>query len=124
MHISLLVFVSTTTQIFLGRPSPELTLKMLREGGGSSLTAGIGNGVPTMEADVKEQAESNIQSLREAIQKDEIEEINKAHDELKTIQAKLSEQAYREQMNKSSGNQEKSENNDNDNSSDADFKEK
>jgi hypothetical protein len=57
MHISYLVFVSTTTQIFFGRPSPELTLKMLREGGGSSLTAGIGNGVPTMEADVKEQAE-------------------------------------------------------------------
>lgn len=57
MHISHLVFVSTTTQIFFGRPSPELTLKMLREGGGSSLTAGIGNGVPTMEADVKEQAE-------------------------------------------------------------------
>ncbi|KAL3803355.1 hypothetical protein HJC23_009319 [Cyclotella cryptica] len=36
-------------QIFFGRPSPELTLKMLREGGVASLTAGIGNAVPSLE---------------------------------------------------------------------------
>lgn len=44
-------------QIFFGRPSPELTLKMLREGGGSSLTAGTGMDVPGMDAGRKEQAE-------------------------------------------------------------------
>jgi len=42
-------------QIFFGRPSPELTLKMLREGGGTALTAGTGMGVPSLEASVKEQ---------------------------------------------------------------------
>ncbi|KAL7539198.1 hypothetical protein ACHAXR_011524 [Thalassiosira sp. AJA248-18] len=44
-------------QIFFGRPSPELTLKMLREGGGASLTAGVGLEMPGLEADVKEQTE-------------------------------------------------------------------
>jgi len=44
-------------QIFFGRPSPELTLKMLREGGGSALTAGTGMDVPSLDADVKEQTE-------------------------------------------------------------------
>lgn len=42
-------------QIFFGRPSPELTLKMLREGGGTSLTAGVGLDVPDLNAGVKEQ---------------------------------------------------------------------
>lgn len=37
-------------QIFFGRPSPELTLKMLREGGGASLTAGVGLEVPGLDA--------------------------------------------------------------------------
>jgi len=37
-------------QIFFGRPSPELTLKMLREGGSASLTAGMGAPVPTLES--------------------------------------------------------------------------
>ncbi|KAL7469267.1 hypothetical protein ACHAXS_009527 [Conticribra weissflogii] len=41
-------------QIFFGRPSPELTLKMLREGGGASLTAGIGSPVPGADAEVRE----------------------------------------------------------------------
>ncbi|KAL3780323.1 hypothetical protein ACHAWO_010110 [Cyclotella atomus] len=36
-------------QIFFGRPSPELTLKMLREGGSPSLTAGMGGPVPLLE---------------------------------------------------------------------------
>jgi hypothetical protein len=36
-------------QIFFGRPSPELTLKMLRDGGSSSLTAGTGRPVPSAE---------------------------------------------------------------------------
>lgn len=36
-------------QIFFGRPSPELTLKMLREAGAPSLTAGMGGPVPTLE---------------------------------------------------------------------------
>ena len=44
-------------QIFFGRPSPELTLKMLREGGGSSLTAGVGLEVPGLDAGQKEQTE-------------------------------------------------------------------
>ena len=45
-------------QIFFGRPSPELTLKMLREGGGSTLTAGVGLHAPDLEtSDVKEQTE-------------------------------------------------------------------
>mmetsp|Transcript_24344 Transcript_24344/g.50031 ORF Transcript_24344/g.50031 Transcript_24344/m.50031 type:complete len:429 (+) Transcript_24344:353-1639(+) len=41
-------------QIFFGRPSPELTLKMLREGGGATLTAGIGSPVPGADAEVRE----------------------------------------------------------------------
>lgn len=36
-------------QIFFGRPSPELTLKMLKEGGVPSLTAGTGHAVPSVE---------------------------------------------------------------------------
>jgi hypothetical protein len=44
-------------QIFFGRPSPELTIKMLREGGGTSLTAGIGSPVPSLDADMKEHVE-------------------------------------------------------------------
>mmetsp|Transcript_399 Transcript_399/g.764 ORF Transcript_399/g.764 Transcript_399/m.764 type:complete len:442 (-) Transcript_399:182-1507(-) len=44
-------------QIFFGRPSPELTLKMLKEGGKSSLTAGVGLEVPGLEAGRKEQTE-------------------------------------------------------------------
>lgn len=44
-------------QIFFGRPSPELTLKMLREGGGSRLTAGTGMEAPGMDADRREMAE-------------------------------------------------------------------
>ena len=44
-------------QIFFGRPSPELTLKMLREGGGTSLTAGIGMSVPGLDAHVKDQTD-------------------------------------------------------------------
>mmetsp|Transcript_24779 Transcript_24779/g.53448 ORF Transcript_24779/g.53448 Transcript_24779/m.53448 type:complete len:433 (-) Transcript_24779:130-1428(-) len=44
-------------QIFFGRPSPELTLKMLREGGGSALTAGVGLGVPALDASLKEQTQ-------------------------------------------------------------------
>lgn len=44
-------------QIFFGRPSPELTLKMLREGGGSSLTAGVGLDVPGLEAGLREQTD-------------------------------------------------------------------
>ena len=42
-------------QIFFGRPSPELTLKMLREGGGTSLTAGVGLDVPGLDANLREQ---------------------------------------------------------------------
>jgi len=44
-------------QIFFGRPSPELTLKMLREGGSSALTAGTGLGVPGLESSVKDQTD-------------------------------------------------------------------
>ena len=44
-------------QIFFGRPSPELALKMLREGGGATLTAGVGLEVPDLNAGVKEQRE-------------------------------------------------------------------
>ena len=44
-------------QIFFGRPSPELALRMLREGGGSKLTAGVGLDVPGWDAGVREQAE-------------------------------------------------------------------
>ena len=44
-------------QIFFGRPSPELTVRMLKEGGGSRLTAGVGLNVPTLDAHVKEQTE-------------------------------------------------------------------
>ena len=44
-------------QIFFGRPSPELTLKMLKEGGGSSLTAGVGLDVPGSDAGRREMAE-------------------------------------------------------------------
>jgi len=44
-------------QIFFGRPSPELTLKMLREGGGTSLTAGVGLVMPDLNSGVKEQRE-------------------------------------------------------------------
>ncbi|KAK1740143.1 DUF3506 domain-containing protein [Skeletonema marinoi] len=44
-------------QIFFGRPSPELTLKMLREGGGTSLTAGLGMSVPGLDAHVKDQTD-------------------------------------------------------------------
>lgn len=44
-------------QIFFGRPSPELTLKMLREGGATSLTAGIGMAAPGLDAHVKEQTD-------------------------------------------------------------------
>lgn len=39
------------------RPSPELTLKMLREGGSSSLTAGTGLDVPGMDSSVKDQTD-------------------------------------------------------------------
>ena len=41
-------------QIFFGRPSPELALRMLREGGGTSLTAGIGLDVPGPDAGIGE----------------------------------------------------------------------
>ncbi|KAL7542600.1 hypothetical protein ACHAWF_007209 [Thalassiosira exigua] len=44
-------------QIFFGRPSPELTLKMLREGGGTSLTAGTGLAVPGEGADRRAMAD-------------------------------------------------------------------
>ena len=44
-------------QIFFGRPSAELTLKMLKDGAGSSLTAGVGLGVPTLESGLKEQTD-------------------------------------------------------------------
>mmetsp|Transcript_35331 Transcript_35331/g.74637 ORF Transcript_35331/g.74637 Transcript_35331/m.74637 type:complete len:431 (-) Transcript_35331:174-1466(-) len=44
-------------QIFFGRPSPELTLKMLREGGGASLTAGVGLEVPSLDAGLREQTD-------------------------------------------------------------------
>jgi len=44
-------------QIFFCRPSPELTLKMLKERGDSALMAGTGLGVPSLGADVKEQTE-------------------------------------------------------------------
>jgi hypothetical protein len=41
-------------QIFFGRPSPELTLKMLREGGSASLTAGMGLPVPSVDGNSRE----------------------------------------------------------------------
>jgi len=44
-------------QIFFGRPSPELTLKMLKEGGGSALTAGVGLEVPSLDSGVGEQTD-------------------------------------------------------------------
>ena len=44
-------------QIFFGRPSPELIVRMLKEGGGSRLTAGVGLDVPSLDANVKEQTE-------------------------------------------------------------------
>ena len=44
-------------QIFFGRPSPELALRMLREGGGATLTAGVGLDVPGPDADAREMAE-------------------------------------------------------------------
>lgn len=44
-------------QIFFGRPSPELAIRMLREGGGCQLTAGVGLDVPSGDAGVREQAE-------------------------------------------------------------------
>lgn len=44
-------------QIFFGRPSPELTLKMLREGGAARLTAGVGLAVPALEAGPKMHSE-------------------------------------------------------------------
>ncbi|KAL7477622.1 hypothetical protein ACHAW6_003420, partial [Cyclotella cf. meneghiniana] len=34
-------------RIFFGHPSPELTIKVLKEGGGDSLTAGTGNNIPS-----------------------------------------------------------------------------
>lgn len=74
-------------------------------------------------ADKKEQAESCIQALREAIQKDDLDLITKAHDELKSIQAVLSEQAYREQASKNSS-QNNSSNSNNSEDQDAEFKEK
>lgn len=40
-------------QIFFGRPSPELTIKMLREGGAASLTAGTGTPVPSLDDDIR-----------------------------------------------------------------------
>lgn len=42
-------------QIFFGRPSPELTIKMLRDGGGSTITAGVGLEVPGIDAGMREQ---------------------------------------------------------------------
>lgn len=50
-------------QIFFGRPSPELTLKMLREGGGSALTAGIGLNVPGLDDNVRDQTEYALRCL-------------------------------------------------------------
>ncbi|KAL3810824.1 hypothetical protein ACHAXA_007514 [Cyclostephanos tholiformis] len=44
-------------QIFFGRPSPELALKMLREGGGTSLTAGVGLDAPGPDANVRDMTE-------------------------------------------------------------------
>lgn len=44
-------------QIFFGRPSPELTLKMLREGGSMGLTAGVGLDVPGLDASLRDQTE-------------------------------------------------------------------
>jgi hypothetical protein len=44
-------------QIFFGRPSPELALRMLREGGGASLTAGVGLDAPGPDAPAREMAE-------------------------------------------------------------------
>jgi hypothetical protein len=44
-------------QIFFGRPSPELAIRMLREGGGTRLTAGVGLDVPGPDANVREMAE-------------------------------------------------------------------
>ena len=43
-------------QIFFGRPSPQLTLSLLREGGAACLTAGAGLEVPGMGAGLKAQA--------------------------------------------------------------------
>jgi hypothetical protein len=47
-------------QIFFGRPSPELTLKMLREGGPPSITAGVGLPVPTLK-------DGNIREMRDYV---------------------------------------------------------
>jgi hypothetical protein len=44
-------------QIFFGRPSPELTMRMLREGGGTRLTAGVGLTPPGPDANVREMSE-------------------------------------------------------------------
>ncbi|KAL9185823.1 hypothetical protein ACHAXT_003600 [Thalassiosira profunda] len=44
-------------QIFFGRPSPELTLKMLKESGGAALTAGVGLEAPGLDANVKDQTD-------------------------------------------------------------------
>ena len=52
-------------QIFFGRPSPELTLKMLREGGGTSLTAGVGLDIPGLEASRTEQIDYVARCLEE-----------------------------------------------------------
>jgi molecular chaperone DnaK len=80
--------------------------------------------VSDLSEDEKNNANEEIKALRTAIQSDDINIINESHEKLKKIQATLSEKVYRtqaEERQKESGNQNNQQKN---NESDAEFKEK
>jgi molecular chaperone DnaK len=76
----------------------------------------------SVDSQVKEDANAEISALRQAIQSDNIESIDSAHEPLKKRQADLSEKVYKQQMEQrqQGGNQNQNQNN----TEDADFKEK
>jgi len=73
----------------------------------------------------KEKIRKQIQEVNESIQKDDVDAIKNSLDSLKQSQTKLSEQAYRAQMEKNkSGSSDSSSSDSSSSSNDAEFKEK
>lgn len=82
-------------------------------------------------ADEQEDAKGKIQALKDAIQNDDVEQIKQANIDLTNVQAKLSEQAYKDKMSEDQANQEGQDGQDgqegqdgSDTAQDAEYKEK
>lgn len=77
-------------------------------------------------AEDKEEAQKKISEVQTAIQSDDINAIKEAHEQLKQIQARLSEQVYKQQMEQrqQGGSQSQDQGGDQGGAQDAEFKEK